>query len=235
MASQLHFEFRSHGGPRRGAGRKPAGARPGVSHRGREAFASRHPVHVTQKLVEGLPSLRACAERRVIWDALGSACFQDGFRIVHFSVQRDHLHLIVEADGARPLGRGMQTTKVRIARGLNRLWARSGRVFADRYHTHVLRTPREVRNTLCYVLQNHRKHGEPITAPIDTFSSAPWFDGFAATLWCGPIVSLFPPVAEAQTWLLSTGWRRHGPIWLDEVPGPPPAKRRRSAPAHPSA
>ena len=104
--------------------------------------------------------------------------------------------LLVEANDARHLARGMQATNVRVARNLNKLWRRSGPVFADRHHTHVLRTPREVRNALCYVLQNYRKHGERIPVPIDTFSSAPWFDGFVATLWVAPSVSFFPPVAE---------------------------------------
>jgi len=50
-------------------------------------------------------------------------------------------------------------TDIRVAKGLNKLWARRGKVFADHYHDRILRTPREVRNALCYVLHNAKKHG----------------------------------------------------------------------------
>jgi hypothetical protein len=107
--------------------------------------------------------------------------------VVDFSTLGDHLHLIVEADDNRALSEGMQGLSVRLAKRLNKLMARHGRVFADRFHAHVLRTPAEVRNALAYVLLNHRSHrarsGERVgPGALDRFSSAASFDG-----WCEPI------------------------------------------------
>ena len=123
----------------------------------------------------------------------------------------------------------MQGLAVRCARKLNRLWGRKGTVFADRYHDHVLRTPREVRNALCYVLNNARHHSAalrrcgvsppPALAAPDPFSSARWFDGYRQPPPTPPPLAHCPTVA-ARTWLLTTGWRRHGAIGLDEDPGP---------------
>ncbi|MEO6597596.1 MAG: hypothetical protein ABIP94_22865 [Planctomycetota bacterium] len=106
----------------------------------------------------------------------------------HYAVLNDHLHLVVEATGRTTVSRGVQGLLVRIARALNRLWQRRGRVFADRYHDHTLRSPREVRNALRYVLGNvlgsvvangkkHAAEGRAVAATqaIDTFTSAPWF------------------------------------------------------------
>jgi hypothetical protein len=110
--------------------------------------------------------------------------------------------MLVEADGRESLSRGMQGLAIRMARALNRAWTRTGKVFADRYHAHVLRTPREVRNALAYVLGNARKHGARLLEAIDPFSSAAWFESWSDSA----------PVARARTWLLRVGWRRRGAI-----------------------
>ena len=139
-----------------------------------------------------------------------------GARVVHFSVQRDHLHLIVEAADVRALVRAMRALAIRLAMRLNRWWRRRGRVFADRYHARVLKTPREVRNALAYVLLNGRRHGVSGVG-IDPCSSGAWFDG-----WADPSARALETtaiVAAARTWLLRVGWRRHGPIGLGELPG----------------
>ena len=93
-------------------------------------------------------------------------------RMVHFSVQGNHIHLIVEADDKKCLSRGLQGLNVRIARAVNRALGRKGNVFADRYHARILKTPTEVRNAVRYVLNNLRKH-RPETHPwyIDPYSS----------------------------------------------------------------
>jgi putative transposase len=123
------------GGKRRGAGRKPKGTRAHVSHATHETLVGRHPVLVTTRLHAGLPSLRRAEAFEIVTTALaGSVAGADhhGMRVVHFTVQSNHLHLVVEARDARSLSRGMQGLLVRIARGLNRLWRRRGSVFADR-------------------------------------------------------------------------------------------------------
>ncbi len=202
--------FRFRGGPRCGAGRKPVGERAGVSHRTRSPLAARFPVHVTLKLKSGLPSLRREAEYAALRAAFAAGCSRDGFRLVQYSVQRDHLHLMVEARGREALSRGMQGLTIRIARGLNRLWSRTGKVFADRFHDRILKTPREVRRVLAYLLHNAKKHGLRLAQGLDQFTSAAWFDGWKEAIEFVGAMLREQPVAIARTWLLAVGWRRHG-------------------------
>ncbi len=129
-------------------------------------------------------------------------------------MQSNHVHMIVEGSDRVRIARGVQGLCVRIARGLNRLWSRRGTVFAHRYHDVVLRTPRQVRNALLYVLQNGRKHGSRF-ARTDPFSSGPWFRG-----WTRKVASpgRTRPTATARTWLLTRGWERHGLLNWSESP-----------------
>jgi REP element-mobilizing transposase RayT len=177
-------------------------------------------VLVTVPLKRGLPRLRRTRERKALERAFHAGRERFGFRLTQYSIQSDHLHLIAEADDRRALSRGLQGLLVRVARALNKLWSRTGKVFRDRYHDRVLRTPREVRHALAYVLGNARKHGLRILrGAVDGFSSAPWFDG-----WRGEDMAPFEwgsdcPVTRARTWLQRHGWRRHGLLDADEVPG----------------
>jgi len=169
-------------------------------------------VHVVLRLDEGLPSMRSKHPYRILRRSFAAGCDRFGFRLNHYSVQGNHLHFIVEAQNRESLSRGLKGLAVRIAKGLNKLWARKGRVFADRYFDRILRTPREVKNALRYVLKNGNKHGAHNKPEPDRFSSGPFFNGWrelpaveARTF--GP-----PPLATARTWLQTTGWRRHGLI-----------------------
>ena len=130
-------------------------------------------------------------------------------------MQANHLHLIVEAQSAEALSSGMRGLAVRLARRVNALLFRRGRFWADRWHGAELRSPRQVRNALVYVLQNHAKHSRQRGAALDPLSSAPEFGGFAGTHSAGPRAG---PFVEARTWLLRVGWKRHGLIRRDEVP-----------------
>jgi REP element-mobilizing transposase RayT len=216
-----------HGGWRPGAGR-PRG-RKTVSHDARERFAARYPLHVTLRVVDGVPSLRREGVAEIVRVAVEACGRTAHFRVVEFNVLSNHLHLVVEATGREALSAGMQSLTVRLARRINGLLGRRGRLFAARYHVRVLRTPREVKHTLRYVLLNARHHaaerGERLTrAWLDPYSSAPWFEG-----WRDPSPSRAPwllrlrkrarPTAEPRTWLLTTGWRRHGLLVVDDVPG----------------
>ena len=169
---------------------------------------------------------------RVVRRAFVHGCRKDtsggGFRICHFSVQRDHLHLVVEADSKVALSRGMQGFAIRVAKGNNRFLGRTGRVFDDRYHAQVATNPRQARNILSYVILNGRKHGEHrrrqlhwSVTYVDPYSSACYFDGFTRNIGppAGSPGDEGAPVARAQTWLLRTGWRRHGLIPPDHTPG----------------
>jgi putative transposase len=135
------------------------------------------------------------------------------FRVVEFSIQSSHLHLVVEAASREALMHGAKGLAVRLARGVNKSLHRRGQVFTDRYHTRKLKSPREVRNTLVYVLHNHKHHG--ITGQIDGLSSARWFSGFKQAV---PEQQAASPASRARTYLLAHGWRRHGLISLDEAP-----------------
>jgi hypothetical protein len=144
---------------------------------------------------------------------------------VHYSLQRDHVHLVVESAGKEALSCGMKAVGARIARAVQRTFGWRGAVLDGRYHLRVLRTPGEVRNVLAYVLLNARRHWRKLrgAAPpvrIDAASSGRWFDGWRSGTPEATIPALGPPeVSRARTWLLSMGWRRHGLIDPAEVPG----------------
>ena len=197
---QLAFKLPTWGGKRRGAGRKPKLDRAGVQHVSRPTLSKHHPVHVTWRMLPHVWNLRSLRSFRRIAAALAAACSRDGFRIVHFSIQGNHLHLIVEAADAVHLSRGLQGLAIRIARRMNQLMGRRGKVFADRFHEHVLRCPKEVATAVDYVLGNFWIHalrrGEPVNALApDWYSSA-----FERR---GP-----PLVAAAESWLLRVGFLR---------------------------
>jgi putative transposase len=216
---QGSFEFpNGWGGRRRGAGRKPKGERAGVPHGVRAPLAARFPVQVTMRVKAGLPSLRGLREHAALRAAMTAGCERGGFRLVHYSVLSNHLHLIVEGGCRSRLSRGLQALTIRMARALNRLWRRWGSVFADRYHDRILRSLREVWNALRYVLCNARKHGawSSRTRP-DPCSSAAWFDGWREL---EPEAEAPSPTARARTWLLGVGWRRLGLLSVQTAPVP---------------
>lgn len=231
---QLALEFRTWGGKRNRAGRRPNGAVAGVSHLKRPSLSRHHPSHVTLRIVTGLPSLRTGSLFARVQKALAHAQQRFGFRLVHYSVQSNHLHLITEAEGQKALARGMQGLCVRVARAVNRQLSRKGRVFADRYHARALRTPRAAQLALRYVLLNARKHHGATSRAlppgfVDACSSAPWFDGFrrpialafgareARARWRATS-PLEAPVALPHTWLLRFGVQRCRAFDVDDVP-----------------
>lgn len=216
-AQQLALPFsevRRRGGARRGAGRPqfPAHLRH-TPHRARPKHRAAHPVHVTLRAV--VRSLRCQQVVNAVLGALRESQ-KEGFRVVHYSVQDNHLHLIVESANKASLSSGVRGLMVRLARRVNRLLFRRGRFWADRWHGRALTSP-QVRNALVYVLQNHRKHGSAVSG-LDPLSSAQWFNGFFE-----PIPRSFrstgpPSVLAPSSWLLRIGWRRRGLIRCHEAP-----------------
>jgi len=168
---------------------------------------------VTLRAVTALPSLRGRAVFPSLRGAL-TAASHDGFRVLQFSVQTDHLHLLVEANSPTGFGAGVQGLAIRTAKAINRALGRHGCVWGDRHHARLLRTPREVRNALVYVLCNWFKH-VPGARGLDPCSSAAWFRGWQVSTGdrAGPA-----PVVAAETWLASVGWQRHGLVGIDEQP-----------------
>ncbi len=201
--AQLSFADRpSWGGPRPRSGPKAA-ARANVRHRARPEHRWYRPVHVTLRRAKGLPSLRSELLHEELREAV-RATRRDDFRIVQYSVQRDHVHMLVEADDATALSAGMKSFTVRAARRLNtRVLRRRGSVWADRYHRRDLGSPRDVRNAIVYVINNHLKHHEWDDGLIDPCSSAPWFNAWMHQPRPPDTPS---PVERARTWLLDRGW-----------------------------
>jgi REP element-mobilizing transposase RayT len=181
-------------------------------------------LHITQRVQPGIGYLRTQSRLRLIQSALRDASDRFGMQVVHYSIQGNHLHLIVEADGAAALSRSMKSLAVRLAMGLNRLAGRRGAVFADRYHAKVLSTPRQVANALRYVLDNYRKHAREWLPPE-------WRDAFAS--------SMAAPLRPPRVWLLRVGWQRAGQLaqcasscstgtrasWLQQISARSPARR----------
>jgi REP element-mobilizing transposase RayT len=206
--------------PLRFAGERPSRiAHDGKAHRSRPRHCHRHPVHVTLRGARRFPSMRA----PIVFSALRggfTAASRRWFRIVHFAVQDDHLHLIVEADDNTSLSRGMIGLTVRLARAFNRALARRGSVWGERFHARALRTPREVRHCLVYVLMNRKKHAPSSDrrAELDPCSSGRWFKGWKYPPTGPPRTHEVPLVAPPRTWLLCAGWKRHGLIDVNESP-----------------
>lgn len=227
-------------GKKRGPKRK---ATSGVPHRARPVHKGRHPVHVTLRVRHGLPSLRQQMILRLVRQIIRQQrekAYGAEFQIVEHSIQSNHLHLLLEAaDGPtlapgtrkkNPLRSGITGFQRAFALRLNRLLGRAGPVFSGRYHRHDLATPREVRNALRYILQNHAKHADAsrhgsaatLATPrsvVDPFSSALTFSGWKTPPpHAGNTTSGDDPPTEARTWLLARGWRRHGLIEVTEMP-----------------
>ncbi len=208
---KLPLEERRWGGRREGAGRKPKSPRPlggpGTPHLRRPEIQRRHPVHLTLRLMPDAWNLRSQRSFRVISGAL-LAVRDAGLRLTHYSVQGNHLHLIAEVETRTVLSRCMRSLAIRLARGLNAMMGRKGRVIADRYHVVVLRNPQQTRNAIRYVLSDTRKHmlerGEPTPRVIaDTYAAGP-SDHVPRTMRLRPSVLLLEP----RSWLLTDGWRR---------------------------
>jgi hypothetical protein len=168
------------------------------------------------------------------------------FRILQFSVQWDHVHLVVEASDKRALSEGMRSVAIRVALAVNELVGRHGPVWADRWHGRALTSPREVRNALVYVLANFRKHAKaPLPPGVDAFSSGVRFDGWRGYARGGELPRAGPllhraferylVVCEAKTWLGRIGWRRAGLIEVGEAPRDATTAKRARASLFPRA
>ena len=228
------------GGRRPGAGRKPrVPGRASSPHKRRPEVDPRKPQHVTLRVVGDVGHLRKPHMYRAIRAALATIATttaeRDDFRIVHFSVQGDHLHLICEADSRAALWRGVKGFEISAAKHLNaersketRL-RRRGKVFADRYHVRSIGSVRETRHVLNYVLNNWRHHPHSNRGPrlfdgrLDPYSSAVFFPG-----WKERTLPLYVPadydapiVSRPRTWYLAEGYKRAKPISVWEVPGAP--------------
>ena len=213
----------SWGGARPGAGR-PKKLAHDPPHSVRPAHQARHPAHISIRVLPVVGRLR----KRTLWQVFRRIALlageRDAFRVVHLSIQSNHLHLLVEGADAEAIARGMQRFLSMAARAVNKLLGRTGTVFMHRYHRVDITSPRQMRNALAYVLNNWRRHREDVTTVgaenelIDPYSTAWAFDGWR-DLDEPPSWDRLPS-AEPRTWLLRVGWRRGGPLLgVREVPG----------------
>jgi REP element-mobilizing transposase RayT len=230
------------GGKRKGSGPKPNnGVRAGMPHEIRPALKSSYPLHVTLKVLPIVDTLRdfdiyPAFQKATITAANYGQNMEEGswFRIVHMSIQSNHLHLLAETSDRDALSRGMQSFQISAAKWLNkaigkrRKRPRTGSVFADRYFAEPIKSPLQTRRALTYVLNNWRKHERDRTVTsskwrVDPFSSGALFTGWkdladlGLSRWRLPDGYEPLAVVEPRTWLLRVGWRRHGLVPCSEV------------------
>ena len=215
------------------SGRKPKGARAGSRHAKRPAVNLRCALHVVLRVVPAVGSMRRRSLYKAMRDATITAALRERIRIVHISIQRTHVHLLVEAEDKTALGRGLQGFQISAARNINSALAvgyrrRRGAVFADRYHLEVITSPTRARHALSYVLNNWRKHREDrdglaSTWLVDPYSTGILFPGWKELddkpfMW--PMRETYEPmvVRLPQSWLLREGWQRCGAISAHDVP-----------------
>ena len=218
------------GGARAGAGRKRIKGRHDADHCRRPDVSPSVPIHVVLRTRRDVPRLRQGKTYRAIRRALDRTMTRGGaFRVVHTSIQHNHMHFLVEAEHRDVLTKGMQALAIGAARAINRNYGRHGPVFAYRYHATPITSPKQMRNALAYVLNNWRRHREDRGHPrasralVDPYSTGIWFTG-----WKGMEDRFFTrppdyeplPAANAMSWLMTTGWKQHGLIDVRERPGP---------------
>ncbi len=207
------------GGKREGAGRKRA-SRPRVAHTARESVCLLDPLHVTIRVCEGIPSLRNLEVEKILRTVFCAMKSRAGFKIVEYSIQTNHLHLIIEAESKDALTRGMISLKTRIARRVNKYFGRVGKFFSDRYHVVVMRKVNQVRRTLLYVLANAKKHGVYLASAIDRFSSGHWYRHWLEEPEAPPgIAELECPTQPLECMLLHQGAHQLGRLSIHDIPG----------------
>jgi putative transposase len=216
----LH-QARRHGrgGFRENAGRKRA-AKPSTPHRARPVLSHHVPVHLTLRAAKGLPSFREQIMARAIGHVIRTMkVVRNDFRIVEFSIQTNHVHLIVEADDDRALSSAIRSFEARVSKVLNHhvLRRRRGRVWGDRYFRVDLTSPKQARHALAYVLQNAHHHRVLAAGVKDPISSARWSTRYVTRAELPLETS---PTSPSRTYLLNVLWERTWPgaISPGEVP-----------------
>lgn len=164
------------GGKRKGAGRPNLSGQ--VNHMKRPRVTNQTPLHANIKLIQGLPNLRTKALLKEFKESVTGAK-KFGLYAIHFSIQRDHIHMIVEAENNKALVQGMHSLVGRLGKIIraycaSRGQAKRGSVFRGRYFVRTLKTPTETRNALEYVLLNASKH-QNLIEHMDSYSSASHF------------------------------------------------------------
>jgi putative transposase len=210
MSAQTAFKFMSHGGFRKGAGRRRLRMHDPV-HTARPRLNSRIPFHVTLRFNEAIPNLRV--EKFVLkFIAAIEKARAKGLDVNHFTIESTHIHFMGETENNDLLTKGILSLQSCIVWALRKIFGHYGDVFQGRYHLHELETPREVRNALLYVIFNHAKHCK-VERFADAFSSAHAFEELHRFVrkpgrpprWQNQLERALAP---AKSWLQTRGWKR---------------------------
>jgi REP element-mobilizing transposase RayT len=225
---QLELRLRKpgRGGPRPGSGRKRKAD--AIRHDARPEVTRHRPIHVSLRTHRDVGRLRRRDAYRAVRAAVATCLGRRDFRIVHLSIQSNHVHLLVEADDKRALANGLRAFMISGAKRLNAVRGRRGQVFTQRYHAVQIGTPLQARRALAYVLNNWRRHREDLDGPaqgrasLDPYSTAVLFDGWDVPFRRFDVPDWYEPmsVQAPRSWLLTAGWRKHPPIGVRDVPGP---------------
>ncbi len=185
------------------------------------------PVHITVRVRDGTVKLRYKRAFRIVRGGIVALADKIRFRVIEYSVQGNHLHMIAEGDDTYAVSRAMRSLSIRIARRINQLMGVSGRRIDKRYHMRVLRTPHQVRMALAYVLNNYRRHAAQgkRRCPrgwVDPCSSAIWFPDWMSRPKPArdPCPDLPRGTVPARSDLLRILWKALGLLELEHVPGP---------------
>jgi len=201
------------------------------------------PVHVGIRFIRGTPRLRTQRFLRIVRTALAAANEKFRFRVIEYSLQNNHLHIVAEAGDTYAVSRAMRGISISVAKRVNaELGARGVRI-PDRYFMKPLRTPLETHLALRYVLNNYRRHAAdwrefPHPDWVDPFSSGPWFTGWRSKPKPArdPCPELGRGTQPARSILLTQHWKQYGLLDPSFVPGPWRAESsdsaRPSRPAH---
>ena len=198
-------------------------------------------MHITVKARKGLPSFRSQRIHNMMLEVLRNQIYvlrkyAGAFKVAHFSIQTNHIHIMIEADDTKTLRSGVSGLVIAFARQLAKLLGRKKcKVWAERFHSRELHAPRDVRNVLSYIFQSFKHHetthGSGMRSRPHRYSSARWFDGWyqqvlipipidESAYMRGPPPWVPTTAGEPRTWLLGTGRKeRHGKLNMMDRPG----------------
>jgi REP element-mobilizing transposase RayT len=150
-----------------------------IYHRSRPEIPRARPVHVTIKSNKNIiPNLRSKVFYKEIRQGMKRARIL-GIRIIHFSVQRDHVHMLIEAENKKQLGESMRALSISLSKRFSFTLKKKVKALKNRYHLHILKSLQEIKNATNYILHNGQKHG--ITDVHDFYSTAINFSDFRAS------------------------------------------------------
>jgi REP element-mobilizing transposase RayT len=159
----------------KGAGRKAIHDK-GIRHTKREMIKKDTVLHLTLKIEKNKANLKNKSILKALQHSIKKARSL-GLKVIHYTLEYDHVHLLIEASDKISLGKGMQSLGISFSKGINKIKKQTGKVFKTRYHFRKLNSPREIKNALNYILGNGIKHRETLSV-INSFNSLPAINNF---------------------------------------------------------